>query len=55
MLRDLQQKMGLRQDRELIELLPGTAPLLPPAPPLPAGATEPAADNNTKVEPKAQP
>jgi general secretion pathway protein D len=55
MLRDLQQKMGLRQDRELIELLPGTAPLLPPAPPVPAATTEPAADNSNKVEPKAQP
>jgi general secretion pathway protein D len=53
-LRDLQKQMGLRQDRELIELIPGASPLLPPAPPVPAAATEPAADRN-KVEPKPQP
>ncbi len=54
MLRDLQQKMGARQDRELIELLPGDSPVLPPAPPLPAAPAAPA-NSNSKPESKPQP
>ncbi|MEO8306862.1 MAG: type II secretion system secretin GspD [Pseudomonadota bacterium] len=54
MLRDLQQRMGQRQDRELIELIPGQSPLLPPAPPIP-GTAPAAVDSSNKVEPKAQP
>jgi general secretion pathway protein D len=55
MLRDLQQKMGQRQDRELIELLPGDSPVLPPAPPLPAAPAPAPADSNSKPESKPQP
>ena len=54
-MRDLQQRMGQRQDRELIELIPGANPLLPPAPPIPAAPTEPVGEHNSKAEPKPQP
>ena len=54
-LRDLQQRMGQRQDKELIELIPGASPILPPAPPIPAASSEPVADRSNKVEPKPQP
>jgi general secretion pathway protein D len=54
-LRELQQRMGQRQDKELIELIPGASPLLPPAPPIPAASTEPVADRSNKTEPKPQP
>lgn len=54
-LRDLQQRMGQKQGRELIELIPGESPLLPPAPPIPTTVTEPAADRSNKTEPKPQP
>jgi general secretion pathway protein D len=54
-MRDLQQRMGQKQGRELIELIPGASPLLPPAPPVPAASSEPVADRSIKVEPKPLP
>ena len=54
-MRDLQERMNMKQDRELIELLPGDNPTLPPTPVLPATPGEPAADRSNKTEPKPQP
>ena len=54
-MRDLQNRMNQRQDRELIELLPGDNPTLPPTPALPATPGEAAAPRSNSTEPKAQP